>query len=111
MDRIDPSPYLVYSGMPIIEALKAVNTPPVHTAFIVDRNSSLKGILTDGDFRRGLLDGHHDLSNIVDVFMKRDPTTALSALFLRIGCLGCGPGPCKLVFRMVHQLRADSDPS
>jgi len=79
MDRIDPSPYLVYSGMPIMEALKVVNTPPVHTAFIVDLNSSLKGILTDGDFRRGLLNGL-DLDNTVDAFMKSDPIKALTSI-------------------------------
>jgi dTDP-glucose pyrophosphorylase len=79
MERIDPLPYVVTTGTPILEALKKVNTPPLYMALVVDHENKLKGILTDGDFRRGLLDGY-DLSNAVDVFMKRDPTTALDSI-------------------------------
>ena len=79
MEIIDPLPYAVTTGTPILEALKKVNIPPLYMALIVDHENKLKGILTDGDFRRGLLDGK-DLSNPVDVFMKRDPTTALDSI-------------------------------
>ena len=76
MEHLEPYSNTVNTGMPIIEALKRVNTPPAYTAFIVDSESRLMGVLTDGDFRRGLLAGHN-LDNSVDVFMNRNPTTAL----------------------------------
>ena len=44
-------------------------------ALIVDSENKLIGMLTDGDFRRGLLAGHQ-LENKVDVFMHKDPITA-----------------------------------
>ncbi|MBW0180971.1 MAG: nucleotidyltransferase family protein [Vulcanococcus sp.] len=79
MERIDPFPYTVHSGTPILEALKKVNAPPLYAALIVDGDNRLCGILTDGDLRRGLLDGY-DLGNAVDIFMKRDPTTAPASI-------------------------------
>jgi len=79
MERIDPFPYIVHTGTPILEALKKVNAPPLYAALIIDEENRLCGILTDGDLRRGLLDGY-DLGNVVDIFMKRDPTTAPASI-------------------------------
>lgn len=79
MERIDPLPYVVITGTPILEALKKVNTPPFYMALVVDYEDKLKGILTDGDLRRGLLDGK-DLSNAVDEYMKSEPVTALVSI-------------------------------
>ena len=79
MEYLEPFAYTVKTGTPIIEALKIVNIPPLYTAFIIDSENRLVGVITDGDFRRGLLSGH-DLGNTVDVFMKQDPTTALETI-------------------------------
>jgi len=62
-----------------LDALKKVNAPPLYAALIVDEENRLCGILTDGDLRRGLLDGY-DLGYAVDTFMKRDPITALASV-------------------------------
>jgi len=97
MERIDALAHTIITGTPILEALKKVNMPPIYTALIVDSENRLKGILSDGDFRRGLLNGH-DLSNPVDVFMNHDPTTALDSTaqenaeyLLRSKSLACLP--------------------
>lgn len=79
MERIDPFPYIVRTGTPILEALKKVNAPPLYAALIVDEGNKLCGILTDGDLRRGLLAGY-DLGTVVDIFMKSDPTTAPASI-------------------------------
>ena len=79
MEHLEPFSYTVLTQTPIIEALKTVNNPPLYTAFVIDSKNHLKGVLTDGDFRRGLLAGH-DLSEAVDTFMKRDPTVALETI-------------------------------
>lgn len=81
MEYLEPVAYTVPSGTSILGALKKVGIPPLYTAFIVDNENRLLGVLTDGDFRRGLLAGH-DLSNTVDVFMKRDPTTSFETISL-----------------------------
>ena len=79
MEHLEPFAYTVQTQTPIIEALKTVNKPPLYTAFVIDSKNQLQGVLTDGDFRRGLLAGH-DLSETVDIFMKRDPTVALDTI-------------------------------
>ena len=59
MEHLEPFAYTVQTQTPIIEALKAVNTPPLYTAFVIDSKNQHSP--PDGDFRRGLLAGH-DLS-------------------------------------------------
>ena len=75
MKKIDFNPYVVKTGTPILAALETVNIHPLYVALIVDSENKLIGMLTDGDFRRGLLAGHQ-LENKVDVFMHKDPITA-----------------------------------
>ncbi len=58
-------------------------------AFVVDSTGKLKGIYTDGDFRRGIAAGDHDLlSQVISAVMTRNPisvtTEILAVDILRI---------------------------
>lgn len=97
MKYIDYLPYVVVEGTPILDALCKVNTPPLYLALVIDQENKLKGILTDGDLRRGLLDGK-DLGKPVDAFMKLDPCVAFDSItqldaekLLRLKKLYCLP--------------------
>lgn len=60
------------------EALSTIDTGGVHIALIVDEQRVLQGVLTDGDVRRGLLDGV-TLDAPVTRLMNAAPTTARQA--------------------------------
>lgn len=50
--------HLIASGTPITEALKKLDILARDAIlFVVDTNDTLKGSLTDGDVRRGLIKG------------------------------------------------------
>jgi sialic acid synthase SpsE/sugar phosphate isomerase/epimerase len=48
------SPYLVYSGDPVLRALEKITANRSRLVFCVDAHGHLEGTLTDGDFRRWL---------------------------------------------------------
>lgn len=59
----------------IREALAAINEGGVGTVLIVDEELALVGLATDGDVRRGLLEGHELGDSILDV-ANTDPVVA-----------------------------------
>lgn len=59
----------------IREALKVIDSGAMQIAVVVDSENRLLGTLTDGDIRRGLLDGLSIDSSIKDIFFKT-PTVA-----------------------------------
>jgi len=65
----DLEPHLISSVAPIREALKKLNTIPERmTLFITDEAGKCVGSLTDGDIRRGFIDGK-GFDNIVKDFI------------------------------------------
>ncbi|WP_310438772.1 nucleotidyltransferase family protein [Sulfuricurvum sp.] len=59
----------------IREALKVIDSGAMQIAVVVDNKNQLLGTLTDGDIRRGLLNGLSIESSIEDIFFKK-PTVA-----------------------------------
>jgi perosamine synthetase len=53
-------------GLSLREVLKAINSEPAGIAFIVDDQNQLKGVFTDGDVRRLILDGR-DLNQTLEL--------------------------------------------
>lgn len=59
----------------ILEALGVINKEALKVALVVDTNGHLVGVVTDGDVRRGLLNGL-SLHDTVIKIMNTSPTTA-----------------------------------
>lgn len=59
----------------IKEALKIIDSGAMQIAIVVDDKDRLIGTLTDGDIRRGLLNGL-DLNSLIDSIIFRNPTVA-----------------------------------
>ncbi|MCF6310125.1 MAG: nucleotidyltransferase family protein [Sulfurimonas sp.] len=59
----------------IKEALKIIDNASMQIAIVVDKNDVLIGTVTDGDIRRGLLNGM-DLDDTVKEIVFKNPTTA-----------------------------------
>lgn len=59
----------------IKEALKIIDSGAMQIAIVVDAQDRLIGTLTDGDIRRGLLNGL-DLNSLIDPIIFRNPTVA-----------------------------------
>ena len=55
----------------VIEAIKAINKTRAYIALVVDKDKRLIGTITDGDIRRGLLNGE-TLNSNVSKFMKQN---------------------------------------
>ena len=67
--------YLILKGSPIKSALEQLNILASDAIlFVVDEQGMLIGSLTDGDVRRGLLDGL-TVENCVDDFIQAKSTT------------------------------------
>lgn len=66
---------LIAPGATLREAMSAIDLGGVHVALIVDENRVLHGVLSDGDVRRGLLEGV-GLDEPVMRLMNTTPTTA-----------------------------------
>ncbi len=58
----------------ILDALKAIDRSSLQIALIVDRNNHLKGTVTDGDIRRGIISGR-PLEAPVTTIMNVNPKT------------------------------------
>jgi dTDP-glucose pyrophosphorylase len=59
----------------IREALAVIDEGGIQIALVVDEQDTLKGVVTDGDIRRGILEGM-DLDAPVRTVMNEDPITA-----------------------------------
>lgn len=59
----------------IKEALKIIDSGAMQIAIVVDENGKLIGTITDGDIRRGLLNGL-DLNSLIDPIIYKNPTVA-----------------------------------
>ena len=46
------TPYVVYSGDPVLRALEKITANKARVIFLVDSHGHLDGVLSDGDFRR-----------------------------------------------------------
>lgn len=62
------------SDSTIREALIAIDVGAMKIAVVVDAEAKLVGVLTDGDIRRGLLEGM-ELSDSIDAIIQKNPTT------------------------------------
>lgn len=49
--------YTIKSNASILDALEKLNANPTYTLFVIDHDNRMIGSLTDGDIRRGLLQG------------------------------------------------------
>ena len=54
----------------IIKALKVINLNSLGTCFVVSENNILKGVLTDGDIRRGLIKKYSLNDNVINFVNK-----------------------------------------
>lgn len=66
---------LITPSSTILEALGVINKEALKVALVVDTNGHLVGVVTDGDVRRGLLNGL-SLHDTVIKIMNTSPTTA-----------------------------------
>jgi dTDP-glucose pyrophosphorylase/predicted transcriptional regulator len=66
---------LISPTTPILEAMRIIDTSALQIALVTDENSKLIGVVTDGDIRRGLLNGV-GLEEHVQQIMHREFTTA-----------------------------------
>ena len=72
---------IVHLGTSFTEVIKIITEYKLGMAIIVDENSILKGIMTDGDIRRTLLKGE-DISKLkIDAVMTTNPKTVSSKDF------------------------------
>ena len=65
--------YIISENASVKDALIAIDgtTHKAQTLFVVDNNNKMVGTLTDGDIRRGLINGA-DLNTMVEVIMHRN---------------------------------------
>ncbi|WP_028586180.1 nucleotidyltransferase family protein [Desulfocurvus vexinensis] len=75
----------VAPGTPIRELLAAIDASSCQIGLVVDQDDHLLGTVTDGDIRRGLLQGV-ELAEPVERVLNRTPVTAQA-----------GPGPAELL--------------
>lgn len=59
----------------ILETLKVIDNEALEIALVVDKNQRLLGTVTDGDIRRGLINGS-SLSSSIEKLMNRKPIIA-----------------------------------
>src|SRR3989344_8570266 len=53
----DLNKILISENITVKEAMRIIDLAPIKIALVVDENKQLKGIVTDGDIRRGILKG------------------------------------------------------
>lgn len=63
----------VLSGTPITKAIEAMDERNKGFVLITDHKETLLGILTDGDLRRLVRNGHHLTDQPIDAFMTKNP--------------------------------------
>jgi len=63
--------YIIHETDTVIDALKKINElPEILTLFVVDKNQKVIGTLTDGDLRRGFIDGLGLADNLTHFYYK-----------------------------------------
>jgi dTDP-glucose pyrophosphorylase len=68
----------IYPSATIREALKIIDVGSMKIALVVDGDGKLIGTLTDGDIRRGLLNGMELNDPIVDIYNRHPVSVSLS---------------------------------
>ena len=64
--------YIVQKSLKVLEALKIINEMlSLHTLIVIDENKKVVGTITDGDIRRGFINGLQ-LNDSIEKFMHRD---------------------------------------
>ena len=72
------SPYIVIDQEPIRDVLRKIDDNEEGMVICVDNAGLLLGVLTDGDFRRWVMDkSHPDLANPVGAIINRNISSAL----------------------------------
>ena len=66
---------MVSTGTSVRKAVELINAKKTGATLVVEKDGTLKGILTDGDLRRALLNGTDILSMDVDALMSHSPKT------------------------------------
>ena len=72
------NPYFLKPEATLKEAFNTIENTYGHLAIILDKNNKLIGLVTDGDIRRGLLNGldlNSEVSNVMTknmIFLKSD---------------------------------------
>ena len=66
---------MVQTGATVGEAIKEINDKGIGATLVVDKNKRLKGIVTDGDLRRALLEHKEIHGLLVDRIMSHSPKT------------------------------------
>jgi len=69
------SDLFVYPDVSLLDSLVAIEKNSLQTAFVVDKDDRLLGVVTDGDIRRGLLKGI-SLDSTVNTVMNTTPKIA-----------------------------------
>ncbi|NBK99653.1 MAG: CBS domain-containing protein, partial [Erysipelotrichia bacterium] len=65
----------LFKNSTIKEALKIIDSGAMQIAIVTDENNTLIGTITDGDIRRGLLNGL-DLQSSIESIIHKHPTVA-----------------------------------
>jgi len=72
MGKIDTSKYILNIGSSLLEVLKKIDSlPQIQTIFITDNDKRVIGTITDGDIRRGLINGL-TTNDTLDKFLFKD---------------------------------------
>ena len=71
-------PYSIYSGASILEAIKKIGLNKKGFVFVLSEHGILEGIMTDGDFRRWLID-NPDI-NLESPVLKATPENFVSVI-------------------------------
>ncbi|WP_235845331.1 CBS domain-containing protein [Morganella psychrotolerans] len=66
---------ILFQDATIKKALETLNTSSMRVVLVIDNNNLLKGVITDGDIRRAILNGI-SLDSCVDSIMNTTPITA-----------------------------------
>ena len=72
---VDIEKVLLLPDQPMRAAIEAIDTSGLKIAIIIDEERRLLGVVTDGDIRRTLLQGH-GLETPIREFMQAKPRTA-----------------------------------
>lgn len=64
----------VHADLPLMQAIKVMDTAGFGTVFVVDDNRRLLGVLTDGDLRRKFVREALNLAAAVSDWRRRCPT-------------------------------------
>ena len=58
---------LITQDSSILNAMKVIDKTALQVALVVDNRLSLQGVVTDGDIRRGLINGHQLTDSVTNI--------------------------------------------